>query len=193
VVGTSMGGMIAQLLAIRHPARVRSLCSIMSSTGAPGVGMPSPEAAARLLARPSADRDSFVATELSNYEVFGSRGALVDEAWRRGRFERFFDRAHNPVGVGRQIRAIVASPERTEMLAAVTVPTLVIHGAVDTLVDPSGGEATAAAVPGAELVVVRDMGHEIPPATWPQVVGAIVANAERAEQASRRVGSGRPS
>lgn len=180
VVGTSMGGMIAQALAIGHPARVRSLCSIMSTTGAPGVGLPTDEAMAVVMRRPPADRHDYVTTELANTRVIGSRGALVDEAWRRGRFERFYDRGLNPAGVGRQIMAIVASGDRTAALAGVRAPTLVVHGDVDTLVALDGGEATARAVPGAQLLVVPDMGHEIPPATWPGVVAAVVANARRA-------------
>jgi pimeloyl-ACP methyl ester carboxylesterase len=180
VVGTSMGGMIAQSLAIGHPGRVRSLCSIMSTTGAPGVGLPTAEAMAVVTTSPPRERDAYVAFELANSEVIGSRGGLVDEDWRRRRFTSFFDRGLYPAGVGRQIMAIVASGDRTEGLSSVRAPTVVIHGDVDTLVAPSGGEATARAVPGAELLVIPDMGHEIPPATWPEVVGAIVANARRA-------------
>ena len=181
IVGTSMGGMIAQTLAIRNPTRVRSLCSIMSTTGADDVGRPTPKAMAVVMQRPPEDRDSFVASELRNSRVIGSRGGLVDEDWRRGRFERFYDRGVDPAATSRQIMAIVASGDRTSALADVRVPTLVIHGDVDPLVPLSAGEATARAIPGAELLVIPDMGHEIPPATWPQVVAAIVAHARREE------------
>jgi pimeloyl-ACP methyl ester carboxylesterase len=180
VAGVSMGGMVAQSLAIRHPARVLSLCSIMSTTGALDVGLPTAEAMTVVLQPPPPDRASYVAAELANHRIIGSHGALVDEEWRRGRFERFYDRGLNPAGTGRQIMAIVASGDRTAALASVTAPTLVIHGSVDTLVRPDGGEATARAVPGAELLVIPDMGHELPPRVWPQVVAAMVANARRA-------------
>jgi len=184
VVGTSMGGMIAQTMALRHPARVRSLCSVMSSTGASDVGLPSAEAMPIVMRRQPSERRAYVEHELANYRVIGSGGDLVDEGWRRRRYEDIFDWGINPAGVGRQIMAMVASGDRTAALASVRVPTLVVHGDADTLVAPSGGEATARAVPGAELLVVPGMGHEIPPATWPVVVGAIAANARRAEDRS---------
>jgi pimeloyl-ACP methyl ester carboxylesterase len=180
VVGTSMGGMIVQTLVIRHPSRVASLCSIMSTTGADDVGPPTSEALATVTRPLPTDREGYVATELANCVVIGSHGALVDEHWRRGRFERFYDRGIDPAGTARQIMAIVASGDRTDALGRVTVPALVVHGAVDTLIAPDGGEATAKAIPGAELLVIADMGHEIPPAVQPQVVTAIAANARRA-------------
>ena len=133
-----MGGMIAQALAIGHPGRVLSLCSIMSTTGAADVGRPAPEAMAVVMQRPPADRDSYVATELANSRIIGSRGALEDEAWRRGRFERFYDRGIDPAGTARQIMAIVACGDRTAALADVRVPTVVIHGDADTLVPLDG-------------------------------------------------------
>jgi pimeloyl-ACP methyl ester carboxylesterase len=184
VVGTSMGGMIAQALAVRHPAKVWSLCSIMSTTGATDVGRPTPQAMAVVMQRPPTDRASYLATELANQRIIGSRGDLVDEEWRRGRFERFYDRGLNPAGTSRQIMAIVASGDRTAALAKVAVPTVVIHGDADPLVPPSGGEATAGAIPGAQLVVFAGMGHEMPPVLWPRIVEAMVANARRAEHAA---------
>jgi pimeloyl-ACP methyl ester carboxylesterase len=184
VVGTSMGGMIAQALAITHPARVRSLCSIMSTTGADDAGAPTPEALAVVTRRLPTDRAGYVAGELANSVVIGSHGALVDEEWRRQRFERFYDRGIDPAGTARQIMAIVASGDRTPALAGVRAPTLVIHGDVDPLMPLSGGEATVRAVPGAELLVLSGMGHEIPPAVQPEVVTAIVANARRAPKGS---------
>jgi pimeloyl-ACP methyl ester carboxylesterase len=192
IVGTSMGGMIAQALAINHPARVRSLCSIMSTTGADDVGRPTSEAMGVVMQRPATDRETYVSTELTNSAVIGSRGALVDEAWRRRRFESFYDRGVYPAGTSRQIMAIVASGDRTAALAGVTVPTLVIHGDVDALVTLSGGEATARAIPGAELLVIPDMGHEIPPAVQPMVVEAIGVNARRATEGSATGPAGSP-
>ncbi len=177
MVGTSMGGMIAQTLAIGYPSRVQSLCSIMSTTGADDVGRPTPDALAVIMQRPPADRDGYVAAELANSAVIGSRGALVDGAWRRGRFERFYDRGIDPAGTARQIMAMVASGDRTAKLAHVTAPTVVIHGDADPLIPLDGGEATARAIPGARLIVIPDMGHEIPPLAQHEVVAAIVANA----------------
>ena len=183
LAGSSMGGMIIQTVAVHHPSRVRSLCSIMSTTGAREAGQPTPEAMTVLMQRPSDNKEDYVSTQLANYQVIGSRGALVDQAWQRGRFERFWDRGVDPAATGRQMMAIVASGDRTVGLAGVGVPTVVIHGDADTLVPLDGGRATARAVPGAELVVIEDMGHELPPAVWPQVVAALVANARRAEPA----------
>ena len=134
--------------------------------------------------RPPEDRDGYVAFELRNYEIVGSHGVLVDEAWRRGRFERFYDRGLDPAGKARQIMAMVASGSRTDALGSVRTPTLVIHGDVDALVPLDGGEATASAIPGAELLVIPDMGHELPPRAQPEVVAAIVAHACRAEGSS---------
>lgn len=180
VVGVSMGGMIAQTMAIRHADKVESLCSIMSTTGAPGVGGPTDAALKVLIQAPAKDRQAYIDTELANHLVIGSRGALVDEEWRAARYARFFDRGLQPRGTGRNLMAIVASGDRTEALAGVRAPTVVIHGAVDTLIDVSGGRATAAAIPGADLLVIADMGHELPPAVWPEVVAAIARNARRA-------------
>jgi pimeloyl-ACP methyl ester carboxylesterase len=179
IVGASMGGMIAQTLAIRHPSRVRSLCSIMSTTGSADVSRPTPEAMAVLMQPPPVGREAYIATELANTRVIGSRRELVDEDWRRARFERFYDRGVDPAGTARQIMAIVASGDRTAALAGVTAPTVVIHGDVDPLVRLDSGEATTRAIPGAVLLVIADMGHEIAPATWPRLVSAIVANARR--------------
>lgn len=192
MVGTSMGGMIAQTVAIRHPSRVQSLCSIMSTTGADDVGRPKPEAMAAITDRPPAQREAYVAFELANCRVIGSRRALVDEDWRRDRFERFFDRGIHPAGTGRQIMAMVASGSRNAALAGVSAPTLVIHGDIDTLVPLDGGEATARAIPGAHMLVIPDMGHEIPPAVQPEVVAAIVANARRGAQSRPSSGPGGP-
>jgi pimeloyl-ACP methyl ester carboxylesterase len=161
----------------------------MSTTGASDVGRPTPEAMAVVMQRPPTDKATYVATELANSRIIGSRGALEDEAWRRGRFERFWDRGIDPAGTARQIMAIVAGGDRTAALADVHAPTVVVHGDADTLVPLDGGQATARAVPGAELVVIEDMGHELPPGAWPQVVPRLVANARRGAPGATRGGA----
>ena len=182
VVGTSLGGMIAQTAAVRHPAKVRSLCSIMSTTGARDVGQARPEAAPVLVRPPAGDLDGFVAGELDNQRVIGSAApAFVDEEWRRAKATRIWDHGVHPRGTGRLLMAIVASGDRTAALGAVRAPTVVIHGDADPLIDVSGGRATAAAIPEARLLVVPGLGHELPPAVWPEVVEAVADNARRAD------------
>jgi pimeloyl-ACP methyl ester carboxylesterase len=180
VVGASMGGMIVQQLAIDHPDVVASLCSIMSMTGDRTNGLPTPEAAAVLMRPPAADRDAVLASAVAGARVIGSPGypAAEDELLRRAAAK--YDRAYHPVGTLRQYAAILASPDRTEALHGVTVPTLIIHGEADPLIDVSGGRATAAAIPGAELLVVPGMGHDLPRPLWPEVTEAIVTNTTRA-------------
>lgn len=180
VVGVSMGGMIAQALAIRHPDRVASLCSIMSTTGARDVGQPSDRAVAALLQPPGETREDVLEASVALDRVIGSPGFPLDEAAVRERAGRAFDRDRDSSGITRQAAAVLASPDRTEGLRALHVPTVVVHGDADPLVDPSGGEATARAVPGARLITVPGMGHNLPAATWPLIVEAVVTNAGRA-------------
>jgi pimeloyl-ACP methyl ester carboxylesterase len=180
LVGASMGGMIAQLVALRHPARVRSLTSIMSTTGDPGVGAPSEAALALLLTPAAGDREGAVQRVVDTYRVIGSPGFEFDESAVRDRAGLSFDRAYDPAGVARQLGAILTTPDRTRDLKAVSVPTLVIHGSEDALVNVSGGRATAAAVPGAELLVVDGMGHDLPRAVWPEITDRICALIDRA-------------
>ena len=179
VVGASMGGMIAQTLAVEHPEKVLSLTSIMSSTGDLDVGQPTGEALERLLVRPPDDRDGYVEHSVATSKVIGSPG-LVDEARVRDVAIRSFDRCYLPAGVGRQLLAILASGSRTERLRGIEAPTLVIHGTADPLVQPTGGRRTAEVIPGAELVEIEGMGHDLPRARWPQVVDAICALIARA-------------
>jgi pimeloyl-ACP methyl ester carboxylesterase len=183
LVGASMGGMIAQLVAIRHPDRVRSLTSIMSTTGEAGVGAPSEAGAGVLFAPPAHGRESAIQRTLDTYRVIGSPGFEFDEAGLRERAGLSFDRAYDPAGVARQLAAILTTPDRTRDLGKLDVPALVVHGAHDQLVDVSGGRATAAAIPGAELIVVEGMGHDLPRDVWPQLVDAITALVERGETA----------
>ena len=180
VVGASMGGMIAQTLAIRHPSRVRSLVSIMS-TPSPKVGGATQEALGVLLAAPATNREEAVERALATYRVIGSPAYPTDEEWLAGVAGESYDRGYDPVGVARQLLAIHASGDRTEGLGAVDVPTLVIHGADDPLVQLPGGEATAKAVPGAELMVLDGMGHNLPRELWPQIVDGIARVADRAD------------
>ena len=183
VVGVSMGGMIAQELALAHPGRVRSLVSIMSSTGSREVGQPTDEARAILLRAPAADRDAVVAGGLEGARVIGSTGFTFDEELVTRRITDSYDRAFDPEGSGRQLAAILAAPDRTQRLRQLDVPTLVLHGDADPLVDRSGGEATAQAVPGARLEIIEGMGHELPSGAWDRLTGAILDHIGAVESA----------
>jgi pimeloyl-ACP methyl ester carboxylesterase len=180
VVGASMGGMIAQLVAVQAPERVRSLTSIMSTTGDPSVGAPAEAALAVLLAPAATDRDGAVQRVIDTYRVIGSPGFEFDEPSVRDRAGLSFDRAYDPAGVARQLAAILTTHDRTHDLKWISVPTLVIHGSDDALVNVNGGRATAAAIPDAELLVVDGMGHDLPRAVWPEITDRISALIERA-------------
>jgi len=180
VAGISLGGMIAQLLAIRHPEKVRSLASIMSTTGDRRVGQPSAEGAGVLFAPTPAERDRYLEQAVANAKLAlaGSAFPFDPDAIRRVA-ARGYDRAYHPGGVGRQLAAALAATDRTEALRLLRVPTLVVHGDVDRLVGVSGGEATAAAVPGARLLRIPGLGHELPEGVWATVADAIAENAAR--------------
>jgi pimeloyl-ACP methyl ester carboxylesterase len=181
IVGASMGGMIAQTFAVRHPQRTLSLCSIMSTTGNPGVGQPHPELVASLFLAP-APSSAAEAEEaaLLGVKLIGSPAYPADEAEVRAYARAAFERSHHPEGVARQLLAIVHQPDRTEALGRLACPTLVIHGDADPLVDPSGGRATAEAVPGAELWLQEGVGHDLPPALYAETAERIAANCRRA-------------
>jgi pimeloyl-ACP methyl ester carboxylesterase len=184
IVGASMGGMIAQTLAIHHPDKVRSLCSIMSTTGDPSVGQPNPEAIGALLNPPPQTREEAMQRAVEVSRVIGSPAYPFDEPSVRERAGRAWDRNHDPKGIVRQLLAIMAQPDRTKPLGQLRTPTLVIHGGADPLVNPSGGQATAAAIPDARLLIIPGMGHDLPVEVWPQVVDAIVDNTARASTAA---------
>ena len=182
VVGMSMGAMVAQTLAVEHPTRVRTLTSVMSTTGDPTVGESSEAVRALLFGPPSTGRDEAIEDDVRARRVTGSPDYPTDEDELRAHAAQAFDRAFDPGGVARQLAAIVASGDRTPRLEGVTVPTLVIHGAQDPLVGLSGGRATAAAIGGAELVVIDGMGHDLPTALWPDIIDRISLLVERADE-----------
>ncbi|QPF86753.1 alpha/beta hydrolase [Bradyrhizobium genosp. L] len=180
IVGASMGGMIAQEIAITFPERVRSLTSIMSTTGNPKIPGPTREAGAVLMAPPPATKEEYFARFAQTWKVLRNGSFPEDEALDPARARRTYERGLNPAGVGRQLRAILASGSRKQRLAGVKAPTLVIHGTVDPLVHPDGGKDTAASIPGARLLMVEGMGHALPIPMWPQIIGAIDEHAHRA-------------
>lgn len=179
VVGVSMGGMVAQAMAIGHPERVRTLTSIMS-TPSPRIGRPMPSAARALLIRPARSADEAAERIVAVSKVIGSPGYPMDTGWLQSYARRAFARSNDPAGVARQLAAINGSPSRVKALHSVRVPTLVVHGAKDPLVRPSGGRATAAAVPGSRLMMLPGMGHSLPRELWGVVVDAVAALAGRA-------------
>jgi pimeloyl-ACP methyl ester carboxylesterase len=177
VVGASMGGMISQVLAIRHPAKVLTLTSIMSSAGGEDAAPPSPEAMAVLMAQRPETRDDVIEMAVQARRVIGGKGWPIDEAKTRADAARAYDRMYYPEGFLRQITAIMSAPSRVAALGELTMPVLVIHGTDDTLVPPDNGRITAKAVPHAELIEIEGMGHDLPEPVVPQLVEAIVKHA----------------
>ena len=185
VVGVSMGGMIAQTVAARHPSRTRSLTSIMSNTGARFSGQPALKTYPVLLGKAPTDRDGVRRARPQDLDDRSARpGFERDEIELRAMIELSFDRGPSPAGTARQLGAIVASGDRRRELRAVQAPTLVIHGDADALVSPSGGRATAKAIDGARLITIPGMGHDLPRAAWPQILGAIAQHAHGADVAA---------
>jgi pimeloyl-ACP methyl ester carboxylesterase len=185
VVGASMGGMIGQTLAARAPERVISLTSIMSNTGSRWTGQPAFTVYPMLLRSAPKEREAFVEHIVKTYSAIGSTGVETNEQDLREIAGLSFDRGTDRAGVARQMWAIVASGDRSKELRRIKAPTLVIHGDADKLVRPSGGRATQKAIPGARLVTIEGMGHDLPRALWPRLTGLIADHAAAAE--SQRV------
>ncbi len=179
VVGASMGGMIAQTVAIGHPDRVHSLTSIMSTTGNRRFGLPKMRAFGTLIAKAPADRDDYADRAVKTFSVIGSPGYPFDEERVRAMSLTAYDRRFNPGGVARQLHAITSSGDRTRRLGELRIPALVIHGCDDPLVRTAAGRATARAIPGSHLRLIEGMGHDLPHALWPEIADAIAQNARR--------------
>ena len=171
IFGVSLGGMIAQVLTIEHPTRVRSLISVMSMSGEPEFGQSTPEAIGALLSESPSDRSGYIEHSIV-YQVYHSKKYRSDE-FSKTSAARDFDRMYYPQGSTRQLAAVYASGRRTDQLRAIKTPTLVIHGKDDTLISPSGGERTAELIPNAKLVLVDDMGHDMPKPLWGYLVDLI--------------------
>ena len=180
VAGASLGGFVAQTMAIEHPERVRSLASVMSSSGSGRVGQPTPAALEVLMTRFPDDREGFAEAALASRRVIGSSALGIDEDAVRETAMRSHDRGYNPEGTQRQLVASICSGDRTPRLRELDVPTVVLHGEDDPLIDVSGGIATAGAIPGAELVTIPGWGHDLPRPLWDRIADAIDANARRA-------------
>jgi pimeloyl-ACP methyl ester carboxylesterase len=175
VMGVSMGGMIVQTMAIEHPERLLSMTSVMSTTGDPDVGQATEEAQKRIMAPPAQDRDGYIAGQVAGIRIWGSPSCFDEERVVANAGEAF-DRCFDPAGTARQMMAIMASGSRSAALGNVEVPTLVLHGDADALVDPSGGRRTADAIAGARFVLLEGMGHDYPPQYWDQVVELVRAH-----------------
>lgn len=179
ICGASMGGMIVQIIAFRHPSRVLSLTSIMSTTGNPDLPQPTPEAMQALLSPAPTERNAYIEHSLKIGRLLYGSGFPYDEKRRRELAEKVYDRCFYPIGFGRQLLAIMANGNRKPKLSSIKVPTLVIHGGDDPLVPVEGGRDTHEAIPGSELLIIDGMGHSLPPEIWEQVSDAIAANAAK--------------
>jgi pimeloyl-ACP methyl ester carboxylesterase len=186
ICGMSMGGMIAQAVAIRHPSRVLSLISIYSTTGNPELPKPTPEAMQVLMVPPPGEREGFIEYQIRVQKTISGPGFPIEEAWVRKIMAQSYDRCFYPQGTGRQLLAILTQGDRRPALASVKAPTLVIHGTDDPLLPMEGGKDTAKAIPGSELMLIKGMGHDIPHGgAWPRIVEAIAAHTKKADAGSR--------
>ncbi|MFX0184786.1 MAG: alpha/beta fold hydrolase [Candidatus Hodarchaeota archaeon] len=176
IVGASMGGMIAQTIAIHFPERVRTLTSIMSTTGNPDLPLPQPEAQSILIRRPPENREEYIEYSVQIWRILNGPIMAFDEEFYRQRSARIYDRNFYPAGTGRQLGAIMAAESRKKALKEVKIPTLVIHGDVDPLVPVEGGKDTAKAIPDAKLMIIEGMGHNIPVTIAPQIIEAIASH-----------------
>ncbi|HVS12995.1 MAG TPA: alpha/beta hydrolase [Thermoanaerobaculia bacterium] len=181
VCGASMGGMIAQVVAYRHPQRARSLISMMSTTGDPSLPQAEPSVTAILLEPAPLDREGYARHSVEVWRALSGPGFPYDEEAVRERARRAFDRGIYPRGIVRQLTAILAHGSRRERLRGVRAPSLVIHGEDDRLVPVAGGHDTARAIAGSRLVLIPGMGHDLPRPAWPRLVEEIAGHARRAE------------
>ena len=181
VCGASMGGMVVQTLALRHRDRVRSMTSIMSTTGNRDLPPADPAVGARLVMEPATSREEAIERSAETFKIIGSPGFDFDEASVRDKAARSYDRCFLPSGQARQLAAVLFQPNRGPELAKLDLPTLVIHGEADPLVPVEGGRDTAASIPGADLMIVPGMGHDLPTAIHAQLVDRITALTERAD------------
>jgi pimeloyl-ACP methyl ester carboxylesterase len=181
ICGASMGGMIAQTMAIRHPSRVLSLISIYSTTGNRDLPPPKPDVMDLLLAPAPREREAYIEQMVSLFKAMAGRGFPFDEAWTRTITARAYDRSFFPEGIARQLHAIMTQPDRRKALASVTAPTLVIHGTDDPVAPVEAGVETAEAIPGAQLILIEGMGHDLPhEGAWSRILEAIAAHTLKA-------------
>jgi pimeloyl-ACP methyl ester carboxylesterase len=183
-VGASMGGFIAQMVAIEYPKRIRSLTTIMSTTGNPAVGQPAPDTMRLMGGTPPSTREEVMEQAVKNLRVVGSPNYPLDEDDIRQRAGIAYDRSYDRLGMVRQAVAVIASGDRTTRLQSIKVPTLVIHGDSDRMCDVSGGKAIAEAIKGAELVIIEGMGHNFPRPLWSKITSLITNLVHRVEAGS---------
>jgi pimeloyl-ACP methyl ester carboxylesterase len=181
VCGASMGGMIAQVAAYRHPERVLSLTSIMSNTGSPDIQPGNPEALAAVVAPPPEGRQAYIEHMLATWRTIWSPGFPFEEKRARTFFEQSYDRSFYPQGMARQNAALLATGDRRPFLSTITAPALVIHGADDPLLSVESGRDTARSIPGARLLIIDGMGHDMPTETWPEIIAAITRRTKQTD------------